>query len=317
MFSNTSKTAGIAHFFESSGLVILIIFSIILLLFIVINTIIKLKGTSLKSKTFLKNPVKPSNEIMQFVASDNELPPFNNGNEFAYSFWIYVDSINMSDHNLVFLQSLQKDINDIKINDSNFIVYLEKKTNKLKFKFKTANAENNNVTIDMSSAPKLKKGIDGILTINGDTRENIDFNSDTCYYSEYIIDYLPLQKWINIIINVENNLVSIYLDGELLQTKNLNTQSTTNNSCKTETLNNIISNKGGNIIVGSNPKNTLVSFEGLLSKFQIFNYSINDDYVKNIYKQGPLQTSSLSKIGIPLYGIRNPFYKVDDIIVTQ
>ncbi len=297
----------------SLGLTVLVVLSVLLLLFLIIYFIIKIKKYSLTSTTFIKTPVQPSKEIIQYVASSNQLPPLSNGNEFAYSFWLYVDSLNdPSNHNLIFLQSGSSGLDNINFKENTIIVYIEKGTNKLKFKLRTANADQKNVAIDVSTDPGLKRGIDGILNINGvDDPERI-FNTDTCYYSEHVINYLQLQRWVNIIINVENNFVSIFLDGDLYNTHNLAGSDSTS-ECPDSSLSNIISNKSGNIFVGTDIANNLYSFKGYLSKFQIFNYSITIDHAKTIYKQGPLNTSILSSIGIPLYGLRNPVYKIDEI----
>jgi hypothetical protein len=309
----------------SPSMIVLVVLSLLLLLFIIIYTIIKLKKNTLTSVTFIKTPVQPSQELMQYVASENQLPPLNNGNEFAYSFWLYVDSLNdLSDHNLIFLQSGSSGLDDVNFKNTTMIVYIEKGTSKLKFKLRTANADQNAVQIDITTPSGSKLGIDGILHINGSDTiikdgkniTNKDLNKDTCYYSEYVIDYLPLQKWVNIIINIENNFVSIFLDGDLLNTHNL-ASSDSNSNCPNSALSNIISNKSGNIFVGSDHANQLVSFKGYLSKFQIFNYSITIDYVKTIYNQGPLGNSVLNTIGIPLYRLRNPIYKIDEIITPQ
>jgi hypothetical protein len=291
----------------STGLVILILISILVLLFISIYIIMKFKKSNRIKKTFINNPVQPSKTIMQFIASENELPEFNNGKEFAYSFWIYVNELNdISNHNVIFTQSPASNLDDINFKNNNIIVYLEKNSNKLKFKLRTELANKNNVSIDIDSNDK--KGIDGKLNING-LKSDIIFNEDTCYYSEFVIDYLPLQKWVNIIINIDNNFVTIYMDGDILTTRNL---STNDNKCN-DSLANIISNKSGNIFVGSALTNNLSSFQGYISKFNVFNSAVSSDDVKIIYNENPYPNSTLSKLGVPLYGLRNPLYRVDEI----
>ena len=55
--------------------------------------------------------------------------------------------------------------------------------------------------------------------------------------------------------------------------------------------------------------------DGYMSKVQLFNYSLTIDHAKIIYKAGPLHKSILSMIGIPMYGLRNPFVRLDEVNV--
>jgi hypothetical protein len=52
--------------------------------------------------------------------------------------------------------------------------------------------------------------------------------------------------------------------------------------------------------------------DGFISKMKFFNYALTVDHAKMVYKTGPVHQSILSKLGLPLYGIRNPFYRVDE-----
>lgn len=300
LFSNTT----------SPKLMLFIILSIFVLIFVILYSIVKFKKTQLISKTFIKEPVQPSKEVVEFVASENQLPVNSNGKEYSYSFWIYVDDLNdSSNHNLIFLKTGSSSLDDINFKDTNVIAYIEKDSNKLKLKFRTANADQNNVTIAVDGTVK---GIDGKLNIKGTTDESITLNNDMCYYSDFTIDYLPLQRWVNISIIVDNNLISVFMDGEQKATKVL---SEAPSGCESK-LTGIISNKSGNIFIGSDTKNNLQAFKGTISRFIAFNYAITMDHVATIYKTGAIEKSVLSKVGLPLYGVRNPLYRVDSVKVA-
>lgn len=313
MFTSKSKNisnsyASIKNGTSSTGLIIIIIISVLAILAVAIYTYIKLKNTAFKSVAFIPTPIEVNKNVMEIIASQEKQPTFTNGKEYAYSTWLYVDSVNnISKHNLVFFKSPSSTLGDVNFKSADIVAYIEKNTNKLKIKLRTANADENNVGIDVTS--KNKQGIDGKLSIN-QTNSNVSLHSDTCYYSDFTIDYLPLQRWVNITINVDNNLVSIFLDGDLLSTKNLSTVS--DPTC-TSGLSDIISNKPGNIFAGTSVKNNLETFNGYLSRFQVFNYSITIDHVKAIYKSGPLKKSILRTVGFPSYGVRNPLYKIDAV----
>ena len=50
---------------------------------------------------------------------------------------------------------------------------------------------------------------------------------------------------------------------------------------------------------------------GYISKMKFFNYALTVDHAKMVYKTGPVHQSILAKLGLPLYGVRNPFYRID------
>jgi hypothetical protein len=302
--SNTNSSSNKNSYLFMLALIV----STLLLIFIIIYVVKKIKNSTLKSKAFVSTPTQPSSDSMQFVATDNEIPSLNNGSEFAYSFWIYVDSLDdVSNHKLIFLQSNSSDTEDVAFKNAYIVAYIAKNSNKLKFKIRTSNADQHDVYIDNSSTDT--EGIDGPLYIDAVKSDSITLDTDKCYYSEYSIDYLPTQKWTNVIINVENNFVSIFLDGELLSTHNL-ASSDSSSSCTDSYLSNILSVKSGSIFTGSDKvTNKLYAFNGYLSTFNVFNYSITLDNVKAIYDKGPISKSAV----MGNYGLRNPLYRIDEI----
>jgi hypothetical protein len=118
------------------------------------------------------------------------------------------------------------------------------------------------------------------------------------------INYLPLQRWVNIVLVVDNNFVQLFMDGELREVKDL--------SKHTESMDtSIVETPTGNMIVGANSK--IPAFNGYLSKVQVLNYAVTIDHAKVVYKAGPLHRSVLAAIGVPTnYGIQNPFYRIDE-----
>lgn len=301
--------SGIFKEATSPKLMLAIVLSIFVIIFIILYSVIKFKKTQLISKTFIKEPIQPSKEIIEMLASENQLPKNTNGKEYSYSFWLYVDDLNeSSNHNLIFLKTGSSSLTDINFKDTNVIAYIEKNTNKLKLKFRTANADQNNVTVAVDDSVR---GIDGKLNVKGVTQD-ITLNNDMCYYADFSIDYLPLQRWVNISIIVDNNLISVFIDGQQKATKVLSEAPV---GCDSK-LTGIISNKAGNIFIGSDPKNKLQSFKGTISRFIVFNYAITMDHIATIYKGGAIEKSVLGKVGLPLYGLRNPLYRVDAVKVA-
>jgi hypothetical protein len=154
---------------------------------------------------------------------------------------------------------------------NNPVVYLDNNTNKLK------------VMIAVSENPDI---------------ESID------NYQVMTIDYIPIQRWVNILVVMDNDFITLYMDGEIYSVANLLNQDSTG-------ANKIISTSNGIMSIGE--KNGYPGFDGYMSKVQYFNYALTIDHARAIYKSGPVKKTILSAVGLPLYGIRNPFYKVDTL----
>ena len=83
----------------------------------------------------------------------------------------------------------------------------------------------------------------------------------------------------------------------------------------TETFNSCTTNLktllGTSNFYSGDPKPGGDYLDGFISKLKFFNYALTIDHAKMMYKTGPVHQSILSKLGLPLYGVRNPFYRVD------
>lgn len=69
----------------------------------------------------------------------------------------------------------------------------------------------------------------------------------------------------------------------------------------------------GNLFVGGNVNDSLngvTGFSGLISKFVIYNYDLNQNDIYKEYNNGPFN-SLLTTLGIGAYGLRNPIYKLN------
>ena len=60
---------------------------------------------------------------------------------------------------------------------------------------------------------------------------------------------------------------------------------------------------------------SLPAANGYLSRLQFFNYSLKTPaHISKIYEAGPVKSVGiLQKLGLPLYGLRNPLYRVDEV----
>lgn len=111
-------------------------------------------------------------------------------------------------------------------------------------------------------------------------------------------DNFPTNRWVNVALVVDENLATLYVDGKFSVTKTGNFQAIS-----------------GPVIIGKPDYRERV--DGYLSKVQVYNYTITIDHAQIIYKAGPLHKSILGMIGIPMYGLRNPFVRLDEVKVSQ
>ena len=126
------------------------------------------------------------------------------------------------------------------------------------------------------------------------------------------IDYVPLQRWVNISIVINNKYTIIYMDGEIYSVKSTEDVATTRyevNAVGQPIQNSLIVEKTeGNIFIGKGPIGGNVGAPGVLGSLDFFNYAISLDEAKKIYQKGP-DTGVLS-IGESEYGFRTPVYKL-------
>lgn len=110
------------------------------------------------------------------------------------------------------------------------------------------------------------------------------------------LDNFPTNRWVNVVLIVDENLTTLYVDGKFSEAKTGRFTSVT-----------------GDVVIGK--PNSKDKLDGYMSKIQLFNYALTIDHAQIIYKAGPLHKSILSMIGIPMYGLRNPFVRLDEVNV--
>lgn len=252
------------------GLIIVAFVLICVIIYVIIYIYKTYNSTSLKTATMLKKPLKISNTEIVNVSNNVALPELYNGKEFSYSFWIYVDAVHPNnDYKFVLGRMSAKG----SYGDGNPIFFLDKTINKLYVYVRT----------------------------EGDTTSSLSTMKDSS--NTLNIRYLPLQRWVNILLVVDNNFVQLFLDGDLRQVKDLSGNAL-------QPANRVVATSSGNLMAGGSESS--IAFDGYLSKVQALNYAATIDHAKVIYKAGPLHKSILASIGVPFYGIQSPFYRIDE-----
>ena len=256
----------------------------------------------LVTRNIFKNikQVVPETKIPVFANELVKVPitvePAGNGQRRSYSFWIYINDMNK-------YSGLYKHV--LHIGDSKDIVnaspyiFLDKEKNRLYVRFSSTNPTN---TVNVSGS---------IGNISAD-------NLASFMQQGTIIPYIPLQRWVHVAIVVNQNTsggsVTTYVDGDLASINNHGTSGEGDLGAilngKTLDYTNLNLDKSGTLVIGGNPyDNTGNGFSGLISKVTTYNYDLNQKDIYKDYNEGPID-SILAKLGLGMYGVRSPVYKL-------
>jgi hypothetical protein len=282
---------------DSTGLLIGVMVLAFLLFFVIIYLFLKYFYTTLKYHTIIKSPILVRrNNAKAPSKKDADLPELKHGNEYAYSFWLYLNEVDNGDQmKVVFHRGT--------LEQPSPMVYLDRRSNKLFIKVKTNAGEVHNAKVsDMNTSVSY--------TVGGQTlASNKSFHEDNCFYLTLVVDYVPLQRWTHVVFTVDKEFAVIYIDGEIYKVINHHTQS----ACDNKSLNiRGLAKTQGDVFVGSTDIN--MAADAALSRLVFFNHSLNINQVQSIYAKGPMRRNVMSKLGISQYGVRNPVYRLDDLL---
>jgi hypothetical protein len=219
-----------------------------------------------------------------------------NGKRRTYSFWIYINDINKyagdQYRHIAHIGSDHKSI----VDSSPYIV-LDKVSNKIHVRL----APSDDKTVLKNKIEYKLNDIDNIET------ELLQYGNKKCGFT---IEYVPIQRWVHVafaLTDNNNGAIYIYIDGELTQIKEYKPNSFEMNIADLK-----LDNKG-DLFVGGNANDTtngVTGFSGLISKFTIYNYDLNQNDIFKEYNSGPF-SGMLTALGLGAYGLRSPIYKLN------
>lgn len=230
------------------------------------------------------------------------------GDQYSYSFWLYVDNfVQTPDNNKVIFYRGDKD----NVRNANPIVMMDGLSNKLMFAIKTRNS------VLASTDPKINyNNLKDIASNN--YFFNSDLKIDTPNVNTHLImtiDSVPFNRWVHYAFSIKDNIVTVFQDGEIYAVKTTDnfiqmkpTEYDLRGQPKKIPLS--FDQSQGSLYIGANPlvagKTTV---DGYVSKLNVFNYALTTQDVKGLYNSTPFPRG-LYTIGGNRYGIRNPVYKV-------
>jgi hypothetical protein len=232
---------------------------------------------------------------------DFEIKKTGNGERRSYTFWIYIHDMNRFSGSYKNVFNVQSSSSETNPSSASPFVFLDKKDNRMYVRF---------TKMTTSSGTAL---VDEITQFNELSSER---RLKTFMKQGIVIPYIPLQRWVHVAIvcnaNSYKNYIYAYIDGDLVSTTSHNEKDNYfgNDADSRKDLQNMNINKGGVINIGGElSSNEGPGFSGLVSKISTFNYELNQRDVYNDYYWGPVG-NLLAKLGLGMYGIRNPIYKL-------
>lgn len=293
---------------------VLIVVTILIFVLVIIWICFSIKGANLKGKALTSEPIKLDTITTPLLIDSGMIPTPVVGREYSYSFWVYVDDYTptiSNNHKLIFYRgSTNGDLTS-----ANIVVFMDGMSNKLYMALKT---QGNN--LDTGSTSNLQNIISNNYFMNSTlSMYNTAQQHTINLYTILTIDYLPIQRWVNIGIIIDNTMLTLYVDGEIYSVK------TTaeflalrppdvgpDGSVYNPVL--VMDKSVGSIhigkskaIAGGNVPNAY------LSTLSFYNYALSINDVKTNYRKGPLSSAGILSrtLGIP-YGVRSPVYKIGD-----
>lgn len=256
------------------------VLAFVILVALIVYIVYKIRQRNLQSVVMINTPLKLYQMDKQHKFASSQIAPTTNGQEYTYSFWLYlVDYDTVSDtHRQIFLRN-----SDSSLADANPIVFMDGRTNRLYISVRT------NQSVQVSSLDEL-----------------LPENTPTSQYLTATLEYVPLQRWLFVSVVLQDNLMTVFNDGDMYTVKNVTDlwDSTSNNKRP------FFKGTNGSVFVGASGANSSPTY-GYISRLQFHNYALMESDVKALYAQGPTASGILSTMGLPSYGVRSPIYRLD------
>lgn len=273
----------------------IMIISIIILITSLIYIIILLNKSNLIYYSYKDKPFdllkERFNKILVNKNDENETldekVKLSNGLEYTYSFWLYLEDLksNNNKNRLVFLRTDENDSGGL--NNPNPLVYLKADTSDMIIKVKTQDT-------------------DGISNLVDESGNLSNLNTNSCNYITAELKYIPLQRWVNIVINVDNNLLTIYRNSKPVYANFVDETESNGEGCSSLTSIDVTT---GDVYIGTNENN---KYNGYISNIQFYNYSIKSNKdIENIYNRGPVTKTIADTLNLPNIKLRSPIQFVD------
>lgn len=258
------------QYMRSRGLVAVIVILVGVTVFAAVAYLIyNLLSTNLRVETLLAEPIHALNNPK--VVSGDSFPALKNGKEFSLSFWVYVEtSVNTTGNKRVLYIG----------NDGptmSPLVEVDRTSNRMYILLRTTQTSvtSSSTTILSTYATRYHGGGNaGTGAANGQN-QNSSFGSPNygnCVIME--VEYVPLNRWVNVIVSLNNDMVTLFLDGDIYSVAPV----------KRFASSGVVLDPTGALHVGGGNS----GMSGFVSRVQMANYAFSVFHARSIYSAGPV-----------------------------
>lgn len=263
-------------------LVLLVVLALVVLVMIVAFIVYRVQRGDLRAVTIVHQPLNMTTMSKPYVTDKAKLPPTLNGQEYSYSFWIYLfDYQPTSSHKMIFMRGG----NSTSVTNASPIVFMDKSTNKMYVAART--------TLTPTKMSKLTDIVD----------------VGTSMYALGTIEYVPLQRWVHIVVSIKDSSMTLYFDGKLYTVSSVNDVLLKASVRTTPPVRPLFTGTTGDMTVGMITDTS--ACRAFLARMQVLNYAMTGADAETDYRRGPAATSVMGALGLPEYGVRAPVYRTD------
>ena len=289
---------------EKAPLFIIIGLTIILFVIVILYITFQMKSKNMQGKLLNDAPINLGSKETPTTVKSADIPLTMSGREYSYGFWLYLETFNPT----VTVNGMQRNHKIImyrgaidSFSTANPIIFMDAETNKLYVIIRTTNSSSNSIDT-----------LDSIITNNFFTTDDRNVTEEIANKHLILsVDYVPLQRWVNVTVVVDNKIITLYVDGELYSVKSVDEFKAMSRIGNTISYNLLVDKTDGDLQIGKSPQAALYNtIDGYIGKIEFFNYAVNASEVKKSYEAGPIASNWLSWFGINQYGIRSPVYKL-------
>lgn len=314
--SNVTENAKNIMNSDKMPMIIIIAVTILLFIFVILYITFAMKSGNLKGKVLLEAPVRVDRSDSPIQIESANIPRAQVGREYTYAFWMYLDSLTTETnsantpptpyHRVVMYRG-----NVGSAASANPLVLLDGLSNKLHIIIKTTSSSIESTTVN--------NDLDEIIRKNYFLSNMTIDSSGVNKHLVCTIDYVPLQRWINVGFVIDNKIITVYLDGEIYSVKSTDEFKSyrkpyVNRLGKTIEYNLVIDKSEGDVFVGKTTVGAKRVFNGWMGKMEFFNYALTMEQMKKVYQTGPMPRGILAMLGLGQYGFRAPVYKLNQSV---
>ena len=269
---------------KHTWVIVLVVAAMFILILVIIYVTTMLKASKLQNVILQTTMIGIDNrEVVPFTVPAANMSLVLNGQEYSYSFWIFLGGLySTTSQQKIIIQrgnSHSYATNSLQISPSTSpLIMMDPVSNIMYFCAATSA-----VTTSMVASDVIAKDTTGTYTSG---------------YLVTTIDYVPLQRWVNIAMVVKDMSMYIYMDADLYSVITVSDISTSTS------VNPMIKGTNGDLLIGDKVNYT----PGYISMTRFYNYALTQNDIQSLYNAGPVPTSWLSYLGLKNYGVRTPVY---------